>query len=255
MPHASALEEQQPLRKPFLGSVAFHAAVIAALLLNWTLHSKVAEFGQPEESSGSVGINTVKTIPIPSREGRVNRLANDTQSIVPPPPPQKKEVVKAPPPDPRAIPIPSRTAPKRPAPEQASRSIYKPETVRPNQLSSQTAPALKSPNFDMQGNGGVGLGPNTTLGTRFGYYVDLMRQRIANKWSTAGMANDGRRVLVTFAIQRDGSVEGVRVAQTSGNYALDSSAQRAVLEAAPLPPLPPGYEKSSAQVELWFQVR
>ena len=201
-----------------------------------------------------MGVSVVKTIPIPSREGRVNRLANDTQSVVPQAPPQKKEQVKAPLPDPKAIKIPSRTPPpKRPAPEQTTKNVYRPQDIRPNQIFSNTPPALKSPNFDMQGTGGVGLGQNTTLGTRFGAYVNLMRQRIAEKWSTAGMSNDGRRVLITFSIGRDGRVQDVRVAQTSGNYTLDSSAQRAVLEANPLPPLPPGFEKDSAQVELWFQ--
>ncbi len=200
-----------------------------------------------------MGVSVVKTIPIPSREGRVNRLANDTQSVVPQAPPQKKEQVKAPPPDPKAVKIPSKQPVKRPAPQQTAKNVYHPQDIRPNQVLSNTAPALKSPNFDMQGTGGVGLGQNTTLGTRFGAYVNLMRQRISQKWNTAGMSNDGRRVLITFSILRDGRVQDVRVGQSSGNYTLDSSAQRAVLEANPLPALPPGFEKDSAQVELWFQ--
>ncbi len=253
MSHPDFFEARQPLGKPFAGSLAIHTLAGGALLFGWLFHPKGETFGDKQQSSGSMGVNVVKTIPIPAKEGRVNPVANDTQSVVPQAPPKKKEAVKAPPPDPRAIRIPSRTAVKKPAPEQTSRYVYKPQELRQNQIYSDTAPAMKSPNIGMQGAGGVGLGQNTTLGTRFGAYVNLMRQRIAEKWNTAGMSNDGRRVLVTFSIQRDGRVQDVRVAQTSGNYSLDSSAQRAVLEANPLPPLPPGFDKDSAQVELWFQ--
>lgn len=254
MPHADSLNTSEPLAKPFAGSIAIHAAVAGALLFTWIFHSKPETFGDLHQSSGSVGVNTVKSIPIPAKEGRVNPLANDTQSIVPQAPPKKKEVLKAPPPpDPRAVKIPSRTPLKKPVPESASRYAYKPQELRPNQVYSDVAPAMKSPNIGMRGAGGVGVGQNTTLGTRFGAYVSLMRQRIADKWNTSGMNNDGKRVLITFSILRDGRVQDVRVAQTSGNYTLDSSAQRAVLEASPLPQLPAGFEKDSAQVEVWFQ--
>jgi periplasmic protein TonB len=253
MSHPALFESREPLGKPFAGSVAIHAAIGAALLYMWIFQPKVETFGDHQPSSGSVGVSVVKTIPIPAKPGRVNPVANDTQSIVPQAPPKKKEAVKAPPPDPKAIKIPSRTAVKKPVPEQTSKYVYKPRELLPNQVYSDIAPALKSPNIGMQGAGGVSLGQNTTLGTRFGAYVNLMRQRISEKWNTAGMNNDGKRVLITFSIQRDGRVQDVRVAQASGNYALDSSAQRAVLEASPLPQLPPGYEKDSAQVEIWFQ--
>ena len=253
MSHPDLFDNREPLGKPFATSVAVHAALASAFLYALVFHPKAELFGDKQQSSGAVGVSVVKTIPIPAKQGRVNPLANDTQSVVPQAPPKKKEAIKAPPPDPKAIKIPTKTPLKKPAPEPVSRYVYKPQELRPNQVYSEVAPALKSPNIGMQGAGGVGVGQNTTLGTRFGAYANLMRQRIAEKWNTAGMTNDGRRVLITFSILRDGRVQDVRVAQTSGNYTLDSSAQRAVLEASPLPQLPPAYEKDSAQVEIWFQ--
>jgi outer membrane biosynthesis protein TonB len=44
------------------------------------------------------------------------------------------------------------------------------------------------------------------------------------------------------------------VTQPSGDYLLDTSAKRAVLDANPLPPLPQGFERNEATVELWFQM-
>jgi len=93
------------------------------------------------------------------------------------------------------------------------------------------------------------------MGQRFGYYVDLMRSRIAQHWSTAGLANDSRRAMISFTILKDGTVKDAKIGTASGNYTLDTAALRAVLDSSPLPALPPGYDKDSAPVELWFQVK
>ena len=62
-------------------------------------------------------------------------------------------------------------------------------------------------------------------------------------------------VIVTFDILRNGSVRNQQIAQRSGNNTLDYSALRAVLDAAPFPPLPPEYDRSEANVELHFQLQ
>jgi protein TonB len=62
-------------------------------------------------------------------------------------------------------------------------------------------------------------------------------------------------VIVTFDILRDGSVRNSQIAQRSGNATLDNSALRAVMDAAPFPPLPPEYDRNEANVELHFQLK
>jgi outer membrane biosynthesis protein TonB len=47
----------------------------------------------------------------------------------------------------------------------------------------------------------------------------------------------------------------VQISQPSGNYLLDTSAKRAVIDANPLPALPAEFPRSEATVELWFQVQ
>jgi protein TonB len=254
MSHADTLNRGPSLGKPLFGSVMVHSAVIAALLIGWTFSKPLPPFGDEKVSHGTVGIAVVNTIRIPSKDARENRLAHDTNSVVPQAPPEKKvvpkkEIAKE---DPKAVPIPDKIKkPQRVAPE----PVYKPQPYKPNQVYSTTPEALKSFNIAMQGNEGIGVGPNNTLGLRFGYYVDLMRSQIARHWSTAGLAGDTHRVQITFTILRDGTVRDAKIAQPSGNYTLDSSALRAVLEASPLPQLPQGYDKDSAPVELWFQVK
>jgi protein TonB len=62
-------------------------------------------------------------------------------------------------------------------------------------------------------------------------------------------------VIVTFTIRRNGSTANVRVVQRSGNTLLDDSAQRAIYDASPFPPLPAGYERDDATIEFWFQLK
>jgi protein TonB len=62
-------------------------------------------------------------------------------------------------------------------------------------------------------------------------------------------------VIVTFEILRDGTVRNAKVAQRSGNTTLDYSALRAVMDAGPFPPLPSGYDRTEANIELQFQLQ
>jgi periplasmic protein TonB len=241
------------LSKPLFGSLVAHSLVVSSLLFVWTVRKSLPEFGDTQISHGTVGINVTHTIPIPSKAGRENRLANATDSVVPQAPPEKKVVKKVAVEDPKAIPLPGK--PKKPQPEKMNQPIYKPEPIKPNQVYSHTAQALNSPQIGMQGNEGIGVGPNSVMGQRFGYYVDLMRSQISRHWSTAGLANDSRRAMVAFTILKDGTVTDAKIGKPSGNYTLDAAALRAVLESSPLPALPPGYDKDSAPVELWFQVK
>ena len=93
------------------------------------------------------------------------------------------------------------------------------------------------------------------LGSRFGAYVDLMRDSISRHWLTADVrATPSQKCAVSFTIARSGSISNVQISQTSGNYLLDTSAKRAVLDANPLPALPREFTQNEATVELWFQV-
>ncbi len=261
-PHVDILDQPESLRKPLLRSLALHGAVFAVLAISISLpQHKVEPWGDLNGGGpGSVAISMVNRIPLPSRAGIVNPVANDTESSVPAPPPKPKEARKALPPEPDAIPLKGRAA-KRAATESASTNKWRAQQQdRPNQLYSTTGPALVSPMIGQTGSGGVGVGQGGPFGNRFGWYVDLLKRRVAEKWRTGDIdarIRSAPPVVVTFMIQRDGTVppNSVRIVQRSGNPALDYSAQRAVLEASPLPQLPPGYEKNDATVEFWFELK
>jgi periplasmic protein TonB len=247
------LDQQESLRGPFVQSIALHAAVFGALIISTlSFQHKGEVWGGPTHAGDAVEINSVKSLPLPSRSGRVNPVANDTESQVPQAPkPEAKKQVKVPE---NAIPLKSREAKKQPRQEAQQR--YRPEPLRENQVTSAQAPAAVSPVFQKPGGGTVGMGQNNALGSRFGAYADLVAQRVTEKWQTSGLAGQSAPiVVVTFEIQRDGSVKNAKIGQRSGNSTLDYSALRAVMDAAPFPPLPPGYDRNEANVELQFQLQ
>lgn len=255
-PRVDILDEQDSLRAPFLESVLLHAAVFGLLALGGISYEHSREiWGGPKTQAGdAVSVNAVKSIPLPARAGRVNPVANDTENQVQQPPkPEPKRQVKEP--EPKAIPLKSRFAERQPRQQAPQR--YHPYPPVPNQVFSSEAPAAVSPMFEKAGSGGVGIGPNSVFGNRFGGYADLVVKRISEKWSTSGLAgmNTAPVVIVTFDILRDGSIRNSQVAQHSGNSTLDYSAIRAVMDAAPFPPLPAEYDRNVANVEVHFQLK
>ena len=253
--HADILDQQESLGGPFVQSLLLHAAIAGALIVSTITFKHSHEvWGSANTSAGTaVAINSVKTIPLPSRAGKINPVANDTESQVPQAPkPEPKTQAKVP--DEDAIPLKSRLAKKQPRPQAPQR--YRPEPPAPNQVFSREAPAAVSPMFQKPGSGGVGVGPNSAFGSQFGAYADLVVQRVTQKWQTNGLAGLQLPIaVITFDIMRDGSVRNPQIAQRSGNSTLDYSALRAVTDAGPFPPLPPNYSGSSTSVELQFQLQ
>ncbi len=258
--HADILDQPNPLSKPLLGSVAFHAAAFGALVFWGTvLATRPVSWGDANPGGGSVAVNVVSRVPLPSRSGAVNPLANDTESSVPTPPPAPKAAARAEPEEPDAIPIKGRTRQKTAPVERSAQNTWRAkQRDLPNQLYSQAGQALVSPMIGQTGSGGVGVGLGSPFGARFGNYVTVLRQRVAEKWRTNDI--DPRihtlpTAIVIFDLMRDGSVRNVHVEQSSGNAAMDYSAQRAIYDASPFPPLPSAFERNDAVIEFWFELR
>lgn len=252
----AALDErgrQGSLGGPFARSLAAHLLLGGLMFFPGFL--KPDQWGSPHASSGSVGVGLVQTIPIPRNEGKTNPLANDTKNLAPQEElqPAKKAVQKAP--DPDALAIGDRTDKKK-ASKPTRPETYRPMQYQANQVYTKTAQSASSPMYGMAGSGGIDIGPASILGTKFGAYAQLLRDRIAQHWNTADVrATPSQKAAVSFTIARNGTISNVQVTQPSGSYLLDTSAKRAILDANPLPALPPQFDRSEATVELWFQLK
>ncbi len=255
--HPSPLDEPERLGRPLTLSAVVHVGLAALLVMGSVLKRQATPMGVESPGMG-VAVTAVKTIPIPRKEGQINHVANDTESVIP-----QERVLKlrdqrpVKPVEPeKAIELPTKAPPKT-VPKPASPMQYRPrEEYAKNQVFSRTPEALKSAQVGVQGGGGVGIGPSSPFGNQFGAYAQQIRDLIARKWNQAGVsASPSMRATITFQILRDGSIANVQIADPSGSYTLDNSAKRAVFDASPLPPLPPGFNRGEADVELWFQLR
>ena len=251
--YLETLDQGESLGKHWLVSLGAHAALVALLMFTGFRAGRNNDWGSLTPGGGALGVGVVKSIPLPSRPGLVNPLASDTKTTVPLPPPAKaKPQPKAKAPAPDAIPIAGKKA-KKPAETASARTKYRaPGRDELNQIFSDTGPALKSPLVGQTGTGGIGVGEGSTLGTRFGWYIDLLRTKVGQHWNPEQQTS--APTIVTFTLMKDGSARNVRIAQRSGNTVADYAAQRAILDAAPFPPLPNG-AGDSTNIEFVFNAR
>lgn len=251
------MPQHDPLGKYFAGSIGVHIAIAGLIVLSGLWKFTATNWGSEHTSSGSVGVTMVSSIPIPRNEAPENPLANDSTSNVPQAPAPVKQQAQVKAPDPKAIEIPDKLK-RKVSPKQQSLQVYRPpvEQYKPNQVYSQSPQAVSSKMYGIQGSNGIDIGPASVFGTRYGDYANTIRNLIASKWNTAGVhAGASQMASVIFTIARGGAISGVKVSHPSGSFELDTSAQRAVLDANPLPPLPAGFDKNEATVELQFQLK
>jgi protein TonB len=259
--HGDLLDQPEPLKRWLMGSLVLHAALMATLLGYNAIGQHAIQLGDPHGGGfGSVQVNTVHTIALPSTSGPTNPVASNTKSLVPTPPPTKEKPKPATPArDLDAIAIKSRLAAKKP-----SRSYSEPNKFAaarkdlPNQAYASVPQAVSNPMYQMPGGGGVGVGNNSPFGTMYGEYANRLRDQVARNWRTSEIPQQSANApltTITFILHRDGSVTNVRITGRSGNPALDYSAQRAILDAAPFPPLPAGFPKNDPEIEFLFELK
>ncbi len=258
--HPDILDQHERLRKPFLAAVLLHGSIVGIGMVLSVMHWAGTErWGDPNSlAGGSVGITPVASIPLPSRQAPPNPVANDTESMVPQAPAEKIKP-KAVQEDPNAIPLKSKSKKDiRKAAEAFERQHkFVAKDIKPNQVFSREGPALSSTMYSRSGGGGVGSGTGSPFGTRLGWYEKILRDRVAQNWRSQDLdrrLQSAPAVVVLFTLMRDGSIRNVRISQSSGNFAYDQSAQRAIEVSAPFPPLPREFERDSANLEFWFRL-
>jgi TonB family protein len=82
-------------------------------------------------------------------------------------------------------------------------------------------------------------------------YLTTMIQLIQQHWN--GQQDVAGQTLMKFTVMRDGRITSVQTERSSGYFALDQGAQRALLVTRQLPPLPPQFPDQSLTVHLNFQ--
>jgi TonB family protein len=253
------LNRRDSMRGAFAAALMLHASLIGALVLHALDRSQ--PFGDKNAGGAAVAIQAVNSIPIP-HHGEQNPLSNDTQSVVPQTLTQPVDRVKEEIPKPDAIPIKTKMPKQKQAPVASQHQRFRPyDELEKNQLTSKTAPQISNPMFTAQpGAGQLSMGANTTLGVRLSAYVSQIIGIVARNWRTSDVdprLQTAPPVIATFELMRDGTVRNLQILQGSGISALDISVKRAILDSAPLPPIPQnqGFDKDYAKVEFTFELK
>ena len=103
----------------------------------------------------------------------------------------------------------------------------------------------------------IGIGETGVTGLEGGdfpytLYLNQMKRLIGARWIRPKVA-EGPTAIVYFRIERDGTIRDSKLISSSGSGVFDRAAERAVIEASPLPALPFGYSAPYLGVHLTFR--
>ena len=232
--------DDSSLRRFLIYSVCLHGALAASIIFSVVFHLTGNRWGDVGGGSeGEVNVKLVGSVGLPMPK---------------PPEPPKPEV---------KIPEFKKEKPPKQI-EHKSRVFDDPTPAPPNAVAQNggkmnvptgtaQVPGAAAPGVNIQGQGGG------DFAARYGWYIDAVRRKISSNWmqntiDPAVRAAHAAKCTMTFVIARDGTVKDIRLAQSSGNYSLDTSAQRALLSASPMPALPNDYSGSSVNVTFDFDL-
>ncbi len=172
-----------------------------------------------------------------------------------PPAPPKQET---PPPVPKEEPKPKEeelTVPDKPKPKPKPAESDKDKEEVPRAQITKSDTASTAGAAGAEGTPGTATGGISFDGGDFPYdaFIARMRSKIAAAWQVpAGAMGIERAAIVYFRVHRDGNITHVAVEQPSGVFLFDQSCQRAVIQAAPFPPLPRDYDNEYVGVHFSF---
>ncbi len=260
---ADIFDGETSLRSPLVGSCVLHAGIIALALFGYLIPSGRGEnWGGTEGGGGAMSATLVTSVPLPAQQAPAeNVLANESKGLSQSQPKEEPKVE-----EPEAIPIPDQNAKRKNQKRESTQKKEPPKQVAKAQEDNQIPFGQGGPVSGPYGSftsgatkGGFGFqGGNGDFGSRFAYYVDIVRRKVSENWLKYEIdprINDGRRVYIYFDITRSGQPVNIRVEQSSGIPSLDQSAVRALQRIDTFGPLPSGYNGNYVSVEFWFDYR
>jgi protein TonB len=161
----------------------------------------------------------------------------------------------------REVPVP-RTTEKR---EKPRTDPVKKDLPKPPPAGTPEAPADDDTADATPGAGTGSAVPGTATGVTasvgggdaaLGWYGAAVKAALESAWAKPYLEDQGETysVVIAFDIARDGSTRNVRIVTSSGIPSLDRSAQRAVIEASPLPAVPPAWKDETLPATMRFDL-
>jgi len=262
-PFPSTPAEDLGLRKFLVISLILHIFLVLWIAVSIYFHLTGPEWGDIGGTSGSINVKLVgpaSGIPMPPQP-----IVTDSNTVDP----TKGLWREDPKPKPPEPPTPAEKVPvfknEKPKPITHKSKVDEPKVPPPpnavdyGKHGSPDLPTGYSP------TPGGGSGPVLFKGqgggdftSRYGWYIEAVRRSVGQNWlqttiDPAVRAARQAHCVMTFRINRDGSVSNVQMSQTSGNLSMDNSARRA-LDGIRFGPLPNDYNGNSVDVIFDFDL-
>jgi TonB family protein len=246
------------LKKALVFSVTAHVVLFGSLTISNFLSHRGEVWGGPGGGAVTVGLVAgIRGIALPRPEAMsTSRVVDESRGLY-------KSEPKA-----KAL---EEAAAKIPEFEKNKQQKY---VTRPSRVLEDTTPpptgaipygqggtpAMPYTQFSAGGSqGGLNFGgPGGEFAGHFPWYVDAVRRRISSNWIQSYVDPTVRwapRAVISFQVQRDGTILNIQILKSSGNDAVDRSAVRAIRESSPLERLPSEYNGNYVMVEFWFEFR
>lgn len=246
------MREPQGLRRMIGYSLALHGVAALGLIV-------ASVIGPSAAADLPKTIMTVSLSGGPGpRAGGANPLGGrPVQTTAPLPEPSRPEPLRPPAAKTPAMTMPA--APSKPASKPAPAVKFAPDEARGQAPARGDQEQFGSAIAETGAQGFGGLSTGGGSGTRGALdvsdfccpdYLGVMQQRIQANWNSRQEVAGS--TMMRFRILRDGSIVDLAVERSSGFYALDYAAERALIATRKLPPLPSAFPDGSLTVHLMF---
>jgi protein TonB len=227
------------------GSLAVHGVLVAAILVVPATRRHVTPI---EDTMVAALAGPLEAAPAALPAVAAAAPAAKPAAAPPPAPKEAHAVREIPPPKPKDKPVKPKKEPEK-GPDTPARGSAKGST------GSSPAPAAPPAAAPAPGSGAV----TATVGggdSSLGWYGAAVKAALEAAWIKPYLedAQGVASVVVTFDIARDGATRNIRVQTSSGIPSLDRSAERAVIEASPLPAVPPTWTEETLPVTMRFDL-
>lgn len=239
---AERAREPQGLRNMWILSFVVHAVATAMLLMmptpsleddslkNVMTISLGGAPGVPTGGMTNTSARTAEASPAPEKASPAPPAAKVPEMVLP----TKKEPLK---------PTPSKAAP-----DAKARPV--PKALEATQGDARIETTAKGAGFGLSTGGSGATGYLDVANFCCPEYLSTMIQLIQRNWN--GKQNVAGVTRIKYTIQRDGRLTDVQLEQSSGYFALDQAAQRALILTRQLPPLPAQFPEPTLTVHLNF---
>jgi protein TonB len=229
----------------FAAAVALHVVLAAALIgAAYFGVSHDDHWGDKSASAGAIQASMVSALPLPQKAPPVDKSVLVPDQVSPAPAPPPKEATQPPPRDTDVL-VKAKTKPTKTAPITKAAPPKHPQPIPDTSKAATGESATQLPQSVTQTKNGDAAATieDRAFGARYSYYRDLVSRKVSENWFTAEAdprTSQGKHVLLSMDIERDGTPTNIKIVTRSGSPTLDTSALRAIQRIDSFGPLPAG---------------